>query len=251
MKSIRIAAFAGAIALTTLVVGVLASPVLLFGERAARKAVKIWAHGVLFFLRIFAGLRHRVEGAENIPHGAAIVASNHQSMWETIALVALLDEPIMVFKQELKRVPLYGAWAVKTGAIPVDREAGAKAIRALTKAAREKLDEGCQVILFPEGTRAAFGERIPLQPGVASIYLSGGAPCTPVVHDSGRFWSLPGGVTAQKTPGVITIRFLPPIAPGLDRKAFMRELDALLHGDAGGVLDEAEATDAGMKSVTA
>ena len=158
-----------------------------------------------------------------MPQGGALIAANHQSQWETIALYAMAPKPVMVFKKELTRIPVYGWWAARAGNIPVDRKGGAKALRAMTRAARARADAGEQIIIFPEGTRKKPGDPIALQPGVAGIYAAMNAPCTPVAHDSGRFWRFPGG---EKIPGVITLRFLPAIAPGLDRKEFLRTLAA-------------------------
>lgn len=217
----------GAIAFTAFLVssaffmGVLASPALLFGEDAARAVIKLWARMVLGALKIFTGVGWRVEGAENLPRGGAIVASNHQSMWETLVFFLLLEKPVMILKSELLRVPLYGWWARPAGNIAIDRKGGAKALRAMQKAAAEKIAAGGQVVVFPEGTRTPPGETKPYHPGVAGIYSKSNAPCIPVAHDSGRFWRHPG---IKKTPGEITLRVLPAIPPGLDRKAFLAEL---------------------------
>lgn len=231
MSQIRTAAFVVTLVFGTIVFSVLMTPVAYFGDRATRWAAKVWANFALISLRTICGIRYRIEGAEHIPTGGAIVAANHQSMWETIALFAVLERPVMVFKKELAKVPIYGWWTLRAGAIPVDRAAGVRALNALTRTARARIADGGQVVVFPEGTRARIGEKLPLQPGIASIYLTAGAPCTPAVHDSGRFWRQPGGVTALKTPGLVTLRFLPPIAPGLSRKAFMETLAARLHGE--------------------
>jgi 1-acyl-sn-glycerol-3-phosphate acyltransferase len=230
MNRIRTVAFSVYVVLITIIVGVFGSPILLFGPGAMRSAARVWGNAALFGLAAICGVRHRIEGEEHIPSGPAIVAANHQSMWETIAFCVLLPKPVMVFKKELLKVPVYGFWGRRAG-IPVDREGGAKAIRALTKAARERLNEGCQVVLFPEGTRFPLGERGELQPGVAAIYAGAEVSCTPAVHDSGRCWLFPGGLTSLKAPGVITLRFEPAIKPGLPRKTFIAELAKTL--DAG------------------
>lgn len=229
MNSIRTTAFAVTLALGTLLFTIVMTPVTFFGDAAVRWAARFWSRFALLALRVICGIRHRVEGAEFIPTGGALVAVNHQSMWETIVLVAILEKPVMVFKKELLKVPIYGWWVKKSGSIPVDREAGVSALNALTRAARDKIRAGHQVVVFPEGTRAEPGERLKLQPGVASIYMAAGAPCTPAVHNSGSVWRLPGGVTAVKTPGLITLRFLPAIESGLPRKEFMARLEARLH----------------------
>jgi len=196
-------------------------PLMLFGEGAARATVKAWSRLALFGLKWIAGVSYRVEGAENLPQGGALIAANHQSMWETIALYAIAPKPVMILKAELTRIPVYGWWARAAGNITIDRKGGAKALRAMARAAKRHAEAGHQVIIFPEGTRSPPGARPKFQPGVAGIYVAAGAPCVPAAHDSGCFWRHPSG---EKTPGVITLRFLQPIPPGLDRKEFLREL---------------------------
>lgn len=221
LTRIRSLVFAIFLVLFIGVVGFLLLPATLFGKQAARAVVKAWCHCCLAALKFLTGVSYRVEGAENIPSGGAIVAANHQSMWETIALHALLPKPVVALKNELMRIPVYGWWARLAGHIPIDRQGGAKALRAFTRAAKARINAGEQIIIFPEGTRTQPGETRPFLPGVAGLYAISGAPCIPAAHDSGRFWRHPG---LERRPGVITLRFLPPIEPGLDRKIFQREL---------------------------
>lgn len=217
--------FLAFVGLITFVLGVVGFPFLLVGEKAARRIMIYWTKLVLWALKVFCGVTHRIEGAENIPSGPAIIAANHQSMWETISLVAILPNPSMVFKRELENIPIYGFWARGTGHIMVDRGAGARAIRSLRKQAEARLSAGAQVVIFPEGTRTRAGEVRSLQPGVAAIYKAVDAPVVPVTHDSGKFWRHPGH---SKQSGVITLRFLPAIPSGLDRKTFMNRLEKTL-----------------------
>ncbi|WDI33056.1 lysophospholipid acyltransferase family protein [Hyphococcus flavus] len=220
---IRSICFAAFIVFFVGFIGFFCLPAALFGRRAAQATVKSWSKTGLDALKLITGMTYRIEGAENIPTGGAIVAANHQSMWETIALVAILPRPVISLKQELLWVPVYGWWAKLAGHIPIDRKGGAKALRAFTRIAKERIDEGNQVIVFPEGTRIQPGQTSRFLPGAAGIYTTANAPCTPAAHDSGRFWTHPG---IERKPGVVTLRFLPPIAPGLDRKTFLKELKA-------------------------
>ncbi len=224
-QRIRSAAFSIYLVVTILVMGIACLPVMLFGRHATRATVKTWSRLALFGLHQIAGISYTIEGAENMPRSGALIAANHQSMWETIALYALAPKPVMIFKKELKRIPIYGWWASLAGNIAVDRKGGAKALRAMTREVKARADAGEQVIIFPEGTRTPLGETQTLQPGVAGIYTAMEAPCTPVAHDSGRFWRHPGG---EKVPGVITLRILPAIPAGLDRREFLRLLAARL-----------------------
>ncbi len=227
MVAARSLLFSLYVGLVTGVMGMLFLPALI-DRRAARTITLLWARTILAGLAAICGLRFRCLGAENIPTSGAIVAANHQSMWETIALIALLRRPAMVLKKELLRVPVYGWWAARTG-VPIDRSAGAKAIRLLRKETVLHIARGDQIVVFPEGTRGPPGALGPLQPGVAAMYLAADAPVTPVVHNSGDFWRHPSDM---KTPGIITIRFLPAIPSGLPRRQFMAALEAALRQDA-------------------
>ncbi len=224
MTAARSLLFTTFLVILTGVLGVVFLPALLIGPDGARAIIKFWSHMALGALKLFCGIDHRVEGRENLPEGAAIVAANHQSMWETIALYALLKRPTMVFKQELLKIPVYGWWARASG-VMLDRQAGARALRALREATARRLARGDQIVIFPEGTRGPPGGLLPLLPGVAGIYLVAEAPVTPVVHNSGSYWRHPG---LAKTPGTITLKILPAIPPGLPRREFMARLEAAL-----------------------
>lgn len=223
MTAVRSFLFDAYIAIMTAIMGVLCLPALA-DRRVARFVTRAWARTILGGLAVICGVRYRIEGAENIPDEPVILAANHQSMWETIVLLAVLPRPAMVFKKELLRVPVYGWWANRTG-VPVDRRAGAKALRMLRRETERHIARGDQIVVFPEGTRGPPGGLGALQPGIAGMYLIADKPVTPVVHNSGEFWRYPSGM---KTPGVITLRFLPPIPPHLPRRLFMPALEAAL-----------------------
>lgn len=221
MQRIRSLVFMTFYVFSVAFIGILAAPIAFIASGAAPPIAKIWARIVLPVLKFTAGVSYRIEGIENIPDGGAVIAANHQSQWETIALYAHLPRPVFVLKQELLRIPVYGWWAKRIGNIAVDREGGAKALRAMRNEAAARIAKGEQIIVFPEGTRSPVGSRRPYLPGVAGVYAAANAPCVPAAHNSGEHWRHPG---PDKIPGEITLRFLPPIAPGLDRKTFLREL---------------------------
>lgn len=224
MNAARSWLFTIMLAAVTVVMGVLFLPAIFISENAARPIIKLWAKTQLFFLKLICGVGVRVENAEFKPAGGAIVAANHQSMWETIALFAMLPKPAMVYKQELLKIPVYGWWVRRAG-VMLDRDAGASAIRALRKEAQKRIARGEQIVIFPEGTRGPPGALSPLLPGVAGMYLAAEAPVTPAAHNSGEHWRHPG---VMKAPGEITLRFLPAIPAGLPRRDFMARLEASL-----------------------
>ena len=188
-------------------------------------------HGVV-------GLRHTVRGRIYLPPGPIIVAAKHQSAWDTAVFFLLLDNPAYVLKGELLAVPIVGWYLRRSGMVPVDRRGGGRALKRLIAAARQRTDDGRPLVIFPEGTRTAPGERRRHHPGVAALYRELGLPVVPVALNSGLFW---GRRRFVKHAGTITLEFLPPIAPGLDRRAFAKELSHRLD-DATARL-EAEARD--------
>jgi 1-acyl-sn-glycerol-3-phosphate acyltransferase len=197
-------------------------PLLFASRRAVQAAGGVWIDGTLFLLKHVVGIDHRVVGAENLPGTPAIYAVKHQSAWETLFLSRYLDYPAFVLKKELLSIPLFGWFMRKTGMIAVDRKAGASALRGMARQAAETLESGRSILIFPEGTRVAPGQTRPYQPGVAALYTQLKVPVVPVALNSGLYW---GRRAFFKQPGTIVVEILPPIPPGLDRKALMRELE--------------------------
>lgn len=186
-----------------------------------RKAGAIWIKGILFLLRHCIGLRHREIGRENIPSGPALYASMHQSAWETLVLTLAVPNGIFVLKRELLWLPFLGWYLKKTGQIAIDRGAGAKALKSLLLRSKKAIEAGRSPIIFPEGTRVAPGQSRPYQPGIAALYQHLQLPVIPVALNSGLYWPRN---SFSKKPGEITLQFLPAIAPGLERRQFMKEL---------------------------
>lgn len=183
---------------------------------------RLWCRGALALLRAIVGLGWRADGLAERPAGPAIYASKHQSTWDTLIFALLLPDCAYVLKRELFWLPLFGLLLARSRPIAVDRSAGGRALRRMLADAERAIEEGRSIVIFPEGTRTAPGERTGYQPGVAALYQRLGRPVVPVALDSGRYW---GRRRFVKQPGNITIRFLPPIAPGLERRDFMAMLE--------------------------
>jgi 1-acyl-sn-glycerol-3-phosphate acyltransferase len=198
-------------------------PGLLLPRHAIIRFPAIWHGFVLWALRTTCGITHEIRGREHLPAGACIVAAKHQSAWDTMILPIVLDDAAFVLKRQLLRIPVYGWYLRKLDNLPVDREGGARALRAMVADGHRILAQGRPIVIFPEGTRTALDERRPYHPGVAALYTQSNVPVVPAALNSGLFW---GRRAFVKRPGRIVLEFLPPIAPGLPRKAFMRELEA-------------------------
>jgi len=193
-------------------------PVLALPRGATVWLARLWSRVTFWGLKVFGGIGFEVRGVP--PKGAVLVASKHMSMWDTLALYLVLDAPAIVLKRELLRIPFYGWFLWKATAIPIDRSAGASALRKMSSAARDVLNQGRPILIFPEGTRKKPGAAPDYKPGVAGLYMLLGVDCVPVALNSGVYWT-----GFLKRPGTIVLEFLEPIAPGLKRDAFMGLLE--------------------------
>ncbi len=220
MALLRSAIFALIFYAGTVVAVLLSFPISLLGTGPLRKWVRGWAGFHRLSAAWLLGIRSRVEGAA--PRGACLVAAKHQSMFETLEVFLLLDQPAVVLKRELIDIPLWGWVVQRYGAIPVDRAGGAAALRRMMRAAEAAIGEGRPIVIFPEGTRVAPGERPALQPGFAGLYRALRLTVVPLALDSGRLWPRQHFV---KRAGTVTMRFGEPIPPGLPRA----EVEARLH----------------------
>lgn len=172
--------------------------------------LNLWLQGKL------CGLHYRIEGLDNLPDQACIVMSKHQSAWETIALRALLPPAqSWVLKKELLRLPVFGAGLRVARSIAIDRSAGRRAVLQVVNEGMQRLDEGRWVIIFPEGTRTAPGQRRKYGLGGAVLAERSGAPVLPIAHNAGVFWRRRG---VRKLPGTVDVVIGQPI-PSRGRKA--------------------------------
>jgi len=197
-------------------------PTFLMPRRATLAIAKSWGRTSNVLLRVVCGTAIECRGLEKIPKGALIVASKHQSVWETFTLVTLLDDPTYILKRELTWIPFFGWYLIKAGMIAVNRGARGTALTGMTEGARKELAGGRQIIIFPEGTRRAPGAEPAYKYGVVHLYCeTGTTPCVPVALNSGLFWPRRKFL---RYPGTIRLEVLDPIPPGLDRHAFAERL---------------------------
>lgn len=214
----------------------IAMALLPFHPRFIRRFIRHWARVIIWLLRVICGIRLRVTGLEHVVPGAVIIASKHQSAFDTFVWPALLEETSYVLKRELLDLPFWGRVARHSGAVAVDRDGGGAALRGMVRDAKRVLDEDRPLVIFPEGTRSAPGDRLPYQPGVAALVMGTGAPCYPVATNSGRHW---GRRAFHKKPGVISISILPALPPGLARKPLMEALEAQIEAETARLMAEA------------
>jgi 1-acyl-sn-glycerol-3-phosphate acyltransferase len=191
-----------------------------FGPRGLAWGTLGWARWHRLCARILAGVRTEIKG--ELPAGSVIYASKHQSMYETVEYLLILDHPAVVLKRELADLPGWGWVSRRYGVIPVDRAGGATALRRMLKAARNAVGQNRPILVFPEGTRVLPGEQPPLQSGFAGLYRSLGLPVVPIALNSGTVWPKRGFV---KSSGIVTMLVGDTIPPGLPRG----EVEARVH----------------------
>ncbi|MEX2523961.1 MAG: lysophospholipid acyltransferase family protein [Gammaproteobacteria bacterium] len=210
MVLLRSLLFYAGLVLATLVFAPLSLILLAVPFRLRFRIMSQWSVFNLWWLGVTCGLRHDVTGIENIPDGPCIIMCKHQSAWETLALQLIFPAQVWVLKKELLWIPIYG-WALATmEPIAIDRASGMRALRQIVDKGKPRLDKGLCVVIFPEGTRTAPGQRRKYQPGGGMLASQSGYPVVPVAHNSGCFWPRH---SLKKWPGTIRMVIGPPVDP--------------------------------------
>jgi 1-acyl-sn-glycerol-3-phosphate acyltransferase len=194
---------------------------LLLPRKQMTAIVRLWLSHLDWIEKHIGGITWHVIGREHVPKGACIIASKHQSAWETFKLHLLFGDPAIVLKKELLLIPIWGWYVRRAGMVAIDRARGVEALPRMMKSAQKVIGEGRKIVIFPQGTRVAPGEDRPYKNGVAALYQELNVPVVPMALNSGLLW---GKNSFIKKHGVITIEFLPPIPPGLPRMEMMTRL---------------------------
>ena len=215
---------------------VIGSPLLLCPRMWAIRALQLWARSSLWWLKVLCNIRIEVRGREHIPFGAALVAGKHHSLWETFAILPLLDDPCMVLKRELILIPLFGWFGLKFRMIAVERSAGSTALRKLVKRGKEEVARGRQIVIMPEGTRKGPDDPPDYKPGAAALYGQLGVACVPFGLNAGLFWPRRKFL---RIPGTVVLEFLPAIPAGLKRGEFQSRLETAIESSTRALVAEA------------
>ena len=209
---------------------IIAIPALFLPTKITLLFGKFLGHYVVFIVKVFLGTKVEFKGIENIPKNEKyFVASAHQSMFETFALQSVLDYPVFILKKELLKIPLFGLYLKKIKSIEIIRDTTTKDnLSFFDKIANIVKNENRPLLIFPQGTRVRFEERLPFKKGAGRIYEALNIPCVPVALNSGKVWPKIGFL---KYPGKITISFLQPIEPGIKREIFLKILEKKIYDE--------------------
>jgi len=207
---------------------ILQSPWYFFlNHEQAQKIPRRWTASTHWLHRIIVGTKVEVIGQENMLEEGCIVACKHQSVWEFYAVNSLVRDSAFVLKDELMKIPFFGWYVAKLGHIPIRRGDKGRAMRGMISMARDRIAEGRQLIIFPEGTRKAPGQEPDYRYGVTRMYLDLNCPVVPVALNSGLYWPRRKFL---RHPGTIRVKILEPIMPGLSAKQFTTELERRIEG---------------------
>lgn len=200
-----------------LTMGVIGLP-LLVSTHATRAWQKLYIRLAFAMLRAFCGLRVEIRG--EVPDGDVVIAAKHQSLLDVLALYRALPEPRFVMKRELLWAPVFGLYARRTGAVPIDRRGGKGTADRLVEAFS---GVGGQIVIYPQGTRVAPGAKMPYKRGAAHLQAALGRPLVLAATNAGWFWPRRG---VLRRPGVAVIEFLERPEPGLPVEAAQGLIEA-------------------------
>ena len=197
-----------------------------------------WARTSLWMLRVLAGVKFELRGIENKPEGGVLIASKHQSTWETFVLLFVAERPAYLAKRELFMIPFFGWYLSRFRQISVNRARGSSALKSMIPQARAAVKDGRDVVIFPEGTRRTPGDPPAYKFGVTALYRILKVPVVPVALNAGVFWPRR---TFLRYPGTIVMEILPPIEPGLSDDVFKETLIERIETASDKLLEEAKA----------
>jgi 1-acyl-sn-glycerol-3-phosphate acyltransferase len=220
---------------------VIALPTFLMPRAAMLRVADWWARSNILLMRVVCNIKVEFRGVEKIPKGPLIVASKHQSMWETISLLRFFEAPFFALKRELKFIPIFGLFLIKTDMIAIDRSTGRRALMEMARRAREEVLRGRQFVIFPEGTRRPVGAPPQYKSGIGLIYTDCGVPCLPVALNSGLFWPRR---TFMRYPGTLVVEFLDPLPAGLPRDEFLNRMRNAIEEATNRIVADAQAEQA-------
>ena len=209
-------------------ISVAAAPFLFLKEKYMLSLGKLLSHYVVSILKIFLDTKTEFKGLDNLKkHEKFFVASAHQSMFETFALQTVINGPVFILKKELLKIPFFGWGLKKIGAIEIVRNTTTKENLSFFDRIKESVEKSKRpLLIFPQGTRVQYKDRVPFKKGVGKIYETLKIHCVPVGLNSGKVWPKND---FNKYPGKITISFLAPIEPGLEKEKFTEKLQTEIY----------------------
>jgi 1-acyl-sn-glycerol-3-phosphate acyltransferase len=194
-----------------------------------------WLKIAIWGCKVIAGVKYRVQGLEHLPTRAeatqaVVLAAKHQSTWETFAIPTFMPHPLAyVFKRELLYVPFFG-WAMgRLDMIHIDRSKRAEAWNKVAAQGKRLAAEGIWVIMFPEGTRIARGQKGTYKNGASRLAIANGVPIVPIAASSAKCWPRKSFLLR---PGMVDVSIGKPIpSAGREPDELMREVETWIEAE--------------------
>ncbi len=231
---VRSLIFIGMMYLMMLILAIIYTPWAIVDRRGAFAAVHAYCRWVRWSASWMVGLKSEVRG--EVPTDEVLIAAKHQSFFDIILIVSAVPRPKFIMKSILRFAPILGWYALRIGCVPVDRGKRAQAIQQMMAGVKSGTQEPGQLIIYPQGTRVAPGADRPYKIGTAVLYEETGQTCVPAATNVGVFWPRHG---ILRKPGLAVVEFLPPIAPGLPKDAFMGQLKEVVEDNSNRLMAEA------------
>lgn len=223
MQSIRSFLFIVQMYVMMLVIGLAFFPYALFNKDGAHRCSKIYSRWVFWTMGWMVGIRHEVRG--EVPGGEVLIAAKHQSFLDILMIYNALPRARFIMKREILWTPVIGFYAKRMGCVPIERGKRRAAITRMVADVKAGRSDPGQLIIYSQGTRVAPGVKAPYKVGAAILYEQMAQPCVPVATNVGVLWPRKG---MWRKPGLAVVEFLPAIAPGMEKQAFLSHLEELV-----------------------
>jgi 1-acyl-sn-glycerol-3-phosphate acyltransferase len=220
--------------LSMVVIGIVYLPWAIAHRNGAFAACQAYTQFVRFIAHHIVGLKSEIRGT--VPTGECVIAAKHQSFFDILLIFNVTPRPKFIMKSALRFAPILGFYALRIGCVPVNRGKRAQAIAQMKEGVAKGLNDPGQLIIFPQGTRVAAGDKKPYKVGVGVLYIELGQTCVPTATNVGVFWPRHG---IYRKPGVAVVEFLDPIEPGLPIESFMPALEATIEEHSNRLMAEA------------
>jgi 1-acyl-sn-glycerol-3-phosphate acyltransferase len=215
--------------LNTLFYGLFTVPLSIVWHDVGYECARSWGWRILWLGKHVCGMDYEVKGVENIPKHPVVIMAKHQSAWETVGILCHLPRGVWIIKRELVWLPIIGWVLAGLKSIAIDRKSGRTARDQILEQGRNRLSRGYCVVIFPEGTRVAPGERKRYGHGGAQLATGVPAAVLPIAHNAGECWRRNAFL---KYPGKITMSIGPVISSeGKDPAALTAEVEAWIEAE--------------------
>jgi 1-acyl-sn-glycerol-3-phosphate acyltransferase len=215
--------------LNTIFYGIFTVPLSILWHDVGYECARGWGWRVLWLAKHVCGIDYEIRGLENVPKHPTIIMAKHQSAWETVGILCHLPRGVWIIKRELVWLPIIGWVLAGLKSIAIDRSSGKSARDQILEQGKDRLARGYSVVIFPEGTRVAPGERKKYGLGGALLATGANAKVLPIAHNAGECWRRNAFL---KYPGKVTMSIGPVIeTAGKDPVQVTQEVEAWIEAE--------------------